>query len=138
MRNVNVQKLQPDFADKRGSITDIINKKVSHVGVIVTQKGAVRANHYHKRSTQYNYILSGRAEVMVADVNNVSKFEKYILTPGDFMTILPLTIHRFRALKKTVMLDIISQSRADGAYEKDVYRVEDIFTKNVAEKAKKK
>ncbi|MBX4201232.1 cupin domain-containing protein [Candidatus Parcubacteria bacterium] len=127
---VTIKKLKPDFTDARGSITDIINEKVSHVGIITTAKGAVRANHYHKLSTQYNYILSGSFEVTVADAKTPQKFKKHILNEGDLMTIHPMTIHQFKALKKTVMLDIISQSRANNAYEKDVYRMPDIFNKS--------
>ena len=129
MEKIKIIKIKPVYSDKRGMITDILNNKVNHVGIIVTSKGAVRANHYHKLSTQHSYILSGSFEVLTAKANNPSKVKKTILKVGDLIEIPPFTIHRFKALKKTVMIDIISESRAGDNYEKDVFRVPDILKK---------
>lgn len=124
MKKVILKKLQIAHKDKRGSIMDLVNEKVSHVGIIVTEKGAIRANHYHKLSTQYNYVVSGKFEISYAPVSKPIAKKKIILKPGYLLTIPPYTIHSFKALEKTVLLDIISESRARGGYEKDVFRVE--------------
>lgn len=123
MKKVTVKKLKPAITDERGSITDILNEKLNHVGVIVTKKGSIRANHYHKLSFQYNYILSGKFEVFIAEVKNPSKVKKIILKTGDLITIPPKTIHRFKAIENAVLLDLISESRAGGKYENDTVRV---------------
>lgn len=102
---------------------DLLNKKVSHVGIIITEKGATRANHYHKLSTQYNYVISGKFEITYAPVLNPTAKKKIILKSGYLLTIPPYIIHKFKALEKTVLLDIISESRAGKGYEKDVFRV---------------
>jgi len=129
MNKIKIIKIKPVHIDKRGSIADLLNKKVSHVGLIITKKGVVRANHYHKLSTQYSYILSGSFEVLTAKANSPSKVKRTILKEGDLMEIPPFTIHRFKALKKTVMIDIVSESRKGNSYEKDVFRVPDISQK---------
>lgn len=124
MEGVTVEKLKPVHTDERGIITDLINKPVNHVGYIITEKDAVRGSHYHKTSIQYNYIVSGKFEVTIANKDKPEETEKIILEEGDFITILPGIIHIFKALEKTVLIDIISESRAGTGYEDDVVRVE--------------
>ncbi|MCX6718090.1 MAG: cupin domain-containing protein [Candidatus Staskawiczbacteria bacterium] len=123
MKKVIVKKIKPAFEDKRGSISDLLNEKINHVGLIVTKKGCVRANHYHKLSTQYNYVLSGKFEVFFAKASNPSNVKKIILRPGELIIIPPMTIHRFKAIEKTILLDLISESRAGRKYESDTVRV---------------
>jgi len=124
MKSIIVKKLKPAYRDRRGVITDLLNEKVNHVGLITTKKGAVRANHYHKLSTQYGYILSGKMEVSTAKFNKISVVKKVILNPGELITIPPFTVHKFKAIKDSAMIDIISESRAGTKYESDVIRVE--------------
>jgi len=121
---VKIKKLQPSHSDSRGVISDILNNPVNHVGFITTESGAVRANHYHKLSTQYNYIISGKFEFVSAPANNPSAKEKIIVETGDLITIPPFNIHKFKAIDKAQMIDIISESRAGTGYEDDVVRVE--------------
>jgi|SRR3989338_953530 len=123
MEGITIKKIKPAFTDARGSITDVLNEKVNHVGLVITKKDAIRANHYHKLSTQYSYILSGSAEVSVAKFDKASRVEKFILNSGDLVTISPLIIHKFKAIEDFIMIDVISESRAGTGYEDDVIRV---------------
>ena len=55
-----VHSLSTSFKDERGEITDILQHvPVDSVTLITCKKGAIRANHYHKESIQYSYVLSG-------------------------------------------------------------------------------
>lgn len=123
MNKVKIRKIKPVHMDERGSITDLLNEKVNHIGLIITKNGCVRANHYHKLSTQYDYIISGRIEVSTAKSDRPSVVKKVILNPGELIIIPPLTVHKFKAIKNSVMIDIISKSRAGTGYEDDVVRV---------------
>lgn len=120
---VEIKKIGPNFTDERGIISDLLNKSIGHVGLITTEKNAVRANHYHKLSTQYNYILSGKFEVLVAPVNKPDNIKKFIVDAGELIIIPPNIIHQFKALDRAVMIDMVSESRDGGKYEDDVYRV---------------
>ena len=55
--------LKPVFSDKRGDIFDIVEGKVGHVGLVTFKTGVIRGNHYHKKSTQYSYVLDGTIEL---------------------------------------------------------------------------
>ena len=49
-----------NFKDKRGIILDLIEKEnINAVTYITLNRNSVRGNHYHKKTIQWNYILSG-------------------------------------------------------------------------------
>ena len=121
---VKVDKIDPAFLDERGVISDLLNERINHVGLITTEKDAIRANHYHKLSTQYSYILSGSFEVLLAPADQPVNVKKVIVSPGELIIIPPNVIHRFKAIERAIMIDMISESREDNQYEDDVYRVE--------------
>ena len=123
-KSVIVEAIKPAFVDERGTITDLLNRDISHVGMIVTEKNAVRASHYHRKSHQYSYIVSGSFEVLTAPITKPELVERHIVKAGQLIAIAPRTIHRFRALSKSTMVDMISRSREGNAYEDDVVRIQ--------------
>src|SRR3989344_4344625 len=57
--------IQPDFIDERGAIAKILDDgktNIKSILLITSKKGAIRANHYHKKDTHYCYLLSGSME----------------------------------------------------------------------------
>lgn len=120
---VIIKKIEPAHIDERGIISDLLNEKINHVGLITTEKGVIRANHYHKLSTQYSYILSGKFEVLTAHVDNPKDIKKVILNAGEIIIIPPKIIHKFKAIERAVMIDMISESRDGTGYEDDVVRL---------------
>lgn len=121
---VTVTKITPAFTDARGSITDILDGHVASTGIITFTKGAVRGNHYHKRQTQYTYMLSGAVELSVRDsrIEN-GPVENVTLNTGDLASIPTHIVHAYRALEDASMLCLTDLSRVAGGYEEDTYRV---------------
>jgi len=115
-------KIKPAFSDKRGDISDLLEEKVSHVGLITFKRGAVRGNHYHKKSTQYTYILKGKIKFVTSYTNGKNK-KHFILKEGTFTRIPPKMVHAYKALTNAAMLDMTTLSRDDDGYEKDTVRV---------------
>ncbi len=122
MKGVIVKRIVPVHSDERGSISDLLNEKINHVGLITTSIGSVRGNHYHKESIQYSYILSGKFEVLVAEANNMKKTEKIVLNAGEIIILSAGVVHSFRALEDSTMIDMISISREGTGYEDDVVK----------------
>lgn len=122
--DITIVKISPVFQDGRGTITDLLNEKINHVGLIVTEKNYIRGNHYHSKSTQYSYILSGSFEVLTAKFDRPHDITTTILNQGDMIIIPPNVIHTFKALEKTVMIDMVSESRDGSKFEDDVFRIE--------------
>jgi len=123
LNEVIVKKIDPVHTDERGSIVDLLNEKLNHVGLIVTEKDAIRANHYHKLSIQYTYLLSGKFEILIAKSEDPKNVKKIILKTGELIIIPAGIIHRFRALEKSTIIDMISESRVGNSFENDVVRV---------------
>lgn len=116
--------LKPVFTDKRGDIFDLVEENVGHTGMVTFTRGAVRARHYHLRSTQYSYVIEGTLKLAVSDIDGKHKKE-YLLKPGTLSTIPPMVVHTYTALSKARMLDLTTLSRKARGYEKDTRRVAD-------------
>ena len=59
---IKVIKIKASFIDKRGKITNILESPVTSIVIITSKKGAIRANHYHKRDSHWSYIIKGKME----------------------------------------------------------------------------
>jgi len=80
---MEIIKLIAAHTDARGTITDLISDdEVNAVTLITFAKGAVRANHYHERTIQWNYVLSGEI-LLVTQMPGAERVEK-VLKKGDF------------------------------------------------------
>ena len=119
------EKLKPVFEDKRGKIFDIVEDPISHIGFITFKKGAVRGNHYHKKSTQYTYVIAGKIELYTKDARNPdAPVTKTVMTPGFLAVIPPHTIHVYRAVTPSSMIDCTTANRLKQGYENDTVRID--------------
>ncbi len=67
-------KLNP-YEDSRGKLSKLAAKSklekeetIEEVYIIYTNKGAVRGNHYHKKTVEYFSVLSGTAAISIKDM----------------------------------------------------------------------
>lgn len=118
-----VKKLEPVHSDERGDIFDILNKNVSHIGLVTFKKGVIRARHYHHQSTQYDYVVSGTLKLVVCMPDGTQR-EEYVLESGMTSEIAPGIAHAYQALEDSVIVDITTLSREDSGYEDDTVRVD--------------
>ena len=74
-----IKLLKKSFEDKRGKITDVfVNSPKDHCLIVTFAKGAVRGNHYHKKSTQFSLLISGELDFYFAKVDKKNGNVKYI------------------------------------------------------------
>ena len=89
MKKIN---LKIAFKDRRGKIIDLIEgEKINAITLITIKKGAIRGNHYHKKTWQWNYIISGKIRLVTKMPNK--KIKKTLLNPGDLALTLPGELH---------------------------------------------
>lgn len=120
---MKVEHRKVNFRDKRGTIMDIfVDDPKDHVTMIFSKKGAVRGNHYHKKSTQHTFVVSGQLTMLSQKVGQKRIF-KHVLRPGDIMTHGPSEIHTLIADRNTVFLAFAEGVRGGKDYERDTYRV---------------
>jgi len=124
-------KLIPAFEDDRGLILDILEgESVDAVTYISFKNNAIRANHFHKETTQWNYVLSGKLKYSkrVIDKNlledGVSETSEEILYPGDFCVSYPWEAHAFQGIEDSELLVLTKGPRSGKNYEKDTFRLE--------------
>ena len=122
------QKKKINFSDRRGYIRDLFqNSPKDHCSIVTFNKGAVRGNHYHKKSTQYSYLLSGKLTLKYSKVdkngNIKGKINKKIIGPNILITHRPYEAHAFIANKKSLMIAFADGLRGGKDYEKDTYRL---------------
>jgi quercetin dioxygenase-like cupin family protein len=120
--------LEINHSDARGTIRDIfVSSPKDHCSIITFTPDAVRANHFHKESTQYTYVIEG--EILMAtrlvDENGepAGEVEQGVLVAGDLVTHPPYHAHAFRALKASTILAFADGVRGGNDYESDVFRL---------------
>ncbi len=114
--------LKPAHTDERGTITDLISDDdVNAVTLITFAKGAVRANHYHERTVQWNYILSG--EILLATQMPGEEKVERLLKPGDFAVTRENERHALKGLTDSEVLILTKGPRAGTQYENDTFRL---------------
>lgn len=112
---------KPAFADARGAITDILDGvPLNAVTIITNRKGAVRANHFHKKTVQYTYVLSGRVRYVGKGRGGR---KTAILRPGDLAVSPPNEAHATEALTDATFLALAHGLRHGRDYEKDTFRL---------------
>jgi quercetin dioxygenase-like cupin family protein len=112
-----------NFQDDRGTIADIFaNNPKDHITIITSKKGAVRANHYHKQSTQYTFVISGKVTVLTRRVGGGEVTEE-VVGPYEMVTHPPNEIHTIIADEDTVFLAFADGVRGGAQYENDTFRV---------------
>src|SRR3989339_628586 len=106
------------FQDARGRIIDVLEKEViEYITIITSKKGAVRGNHYHKKSIQYAYILSGKIKLVTQMPGK--KIKKKIIKPGDLVINIPTERHTLVALEDSEFIVLTRGPRGGGNYEND-------------------
>ena len=109
------------FTDARGAITDILDGvPLNAVTIITNKKGAVRANHYHKKTVQYTYVLTGRVKYAS---KGKSGRKSAVLKPGDLAISPPGEAHATLALTDATFLALAHGLRHGREYEKDTFRL---------------
>ncbi|MDO8517969.1 MAG: hypothetical protein Q7S26_01610 [bacterium] len=113
-----------NFEDARGTITDIwVKEPKEHCTIIVTKKGGIRGNHYHKVSRQHDFLVSGKFDVY-SRKNNEEQIVKTLWQPYDLLTFDLGEAHEFVALEDSIWITFVDGLRGGDDFEKDTYRLE--------------
>ena len=109
--------------DDRGVIIDLVeNENINAVTMITFRKGAVRANHYHKETFQWNYLMSGSIK-LVTQMPGEEKIET-TLKKGDLAVTGPEERHALLALEDSELMVFTKGPRGGKEYESDTFRLE--------------
>ena len=125
---MKIEKKPINFEDARGAIRDIlIGNDVDAVTIITCKEGSVRGNHFHKLSTQWSYIVSGKFLCAVQRPQELVETRE--VSEGDLIVHAPYESHAFKALEDSVFLSLTKGPRRGKNYEEDTFRLEELILK---------
>lgn len=104
------RKNKPYFIKKdlRGLIYGISNNKTwKEINYIESKNKVIRGNHYHKKTYEGFYIISGKIKVTLEDIRSKDT-ESFTAEKGDIFTINPYEIHTFTMLKKSSWINMLT------------------------------
>ena len=110
------------FEDARGVIQDLLVTPLDGVTEIRTRRDAIRGNHFHRETTQWTYVASGRMLIVTESPGQPRQEREY--GPGEMACEEPGVAHAWRALEDTVCLVFSRGPRTGPAYESDTYRLQ--------------
>lgn len=109
--------MKPNYEDERGKITDLLVTPEYSITHITFTEGAVRGNHYHKKTIQHDFILSGEL------ICKTDKSE-FVCHPEQDITHFPGTQHAYQAIKDSEILSICYGPRKGEDYSIDTYKLD--------------
>lgn len=110
--------------DARGLIEDLKVGKDWSVTYISFKKGAVRGNHWHDRTIQQDFIISGTLRIILTDKKRKMTMMDEELSAGDSVVIDAGQAHAYRAIDDAEMVSICFGERIGKNYENDVNRLD--------------
>ena len=118
-------RIAPSFEDERGGIFDILeDEDIRHIGLITSNPESIRGNHFHKKCTQWTYVIEGMVKICTQDsTKKGAAVESMVLKGGDMIKFPPLMIHTIESLGKSKILVMTNVPRIDNSYEYDTFRV---------------
>lgn len=90
--------------------------------LITCKKGAIRANHYHKKDGHYSYLLKGKMNYFYKSLRD-SKVKKIVINQGELVYTPPKEIHAMQFLVPSVFIALATEERDRLRYEKDTVRI---------------
>lgn len=93
--------------DARGSFTGITNETWEEVNLIETYAGQVRGGHYHRKTRELFYIVSGEIEIVIEALDGGAR-DQFTAKPGDIFVIEPMHLHTFKTLSDASWLNMLN------------------------------
>ena len=109
--------------DARGEITDLVQREnINAITLITFTKGAVRANHSHRETVQWNYVISGQIRLVTQMPGD--KAVETVLRAGDMAVTRENERHALQGLEDSCLMVFTRGPRGGDEYETDTFRLE--------------
>jgi quercetin dioxygenase-like cupin family protein len=120
---MEIIKVKPSFRDERGEIIDLLeNENINAITIVTFKEGAVRGNHFHKKTIQWNYLISGRIRFFSQEPGG--QVVDTVMQPGDFVVTGIGIRHALVGLEDSTLMVFTKGPRGGKEYESDTYRLE--------------
>lgn len=120
---MKIIKTNINHIDDRGKIIDLVERQnINAITFISFTQNAIRANHYHKNTTQWNYIIKGKIKLVTQFGDGSIK--EIILSSGELAITEPMEKHALVGMEDSEMLVFIEGPRGGKEYESDTFRLD--------------
>lgn len=112
--------LTPDFTfqDERGELAQLVHTGYEQVNVLVSRAGTVRGGHYHKRSQEAFYVVSGSVTLTF---RRDDQQEQRIFWAGEFFLIYPYVVHSMDFSEDCTLVGLYDHCVEGEKGEKDIF-----------------
>lgn len=112
------------FADDRGEICNLLLTPITSVAEIVSKRGSVRANHYHKTDWHYAYVAKGEVLYFERPIGSTEVQEPQRFGPGQMFFTRPMVEHAMLFTEESTIYTFAKNVRDHDTHEADLVRVE--------------
>ena len=121
---MDIVKTETAFADDRGAIVDLVeNASIDSVTIVTFKEGAIRGNHFHMKTKQWNYVLSGRIRLVAQ--NPGEEVQEVVMEEGDLVLTPDGERHALMGMTDSRLLVLTAGPRGGTQYESDTYRLDE-------------
>ena len=115
--------IRPPFIDDRGEILNLVDAPFTSAARIISVKGAVRGNHYHKTDYHYCWVQTGQLVYMHRSAGSTAPPERWTIKAGQMFYTPPMYEHAMHFTEATVWFVFAKNSREMANYEADTIRI---------------
>lgn len=105
--------------DERGKLVQILHKNCKQVNLLISKKGTMRGNHYHKKAKESFFIITGDVKVIFSYKDQK---EEKTFKQDDFFEIYPLVKHEMYFLSDCTMIAIYNRNIDRIFCGKDIFK----------------
>ena len=116
--------LEEPFSDDRGFIQMLVNTPIKNVTLIKSNKGAVRANHYHNTDWHYMYMFEGQSDYYFRPAESKEEPKKIVWKKNQLIFTPPMEEHTTVFTEDSLFIAISRNPRDQETYEADVKRAQ--------------
>jgi dTDP-4-dehydrorhamnose 3,5-epimerase-like enzyme len=114
------------FKDERGKIIDLLEKEnINAITYITFNKGAIRGNHFHKKTTQWGFVISGT--LLIKSKKPEGRVTQMTIKKGDLFVDEKMESHAIKALKNSEVIFFTKGPRGGKEYESDTFHLKDLL-----------
>jgi dTDP-4-dehydrorhamnose 3,5-epimerase-like enzyme len=119
-----IVELPHPFIDSRGAIVPLLDSAFQSCVLISSERGTVRANHYHRTDWHYCYLLEGEIEYHHRPTGSLSAPERLTISAGQLFFTPPMVDHAMVFTRDSRFITLGRNPRAQEVYEADVVRIQ--------------
>lgn len=124
--------LDDNFKDTRGCIENLILSPITSVARISSNRGSIRANHYHLTDWHYSFLESGEILYFEREIGSTTIPQPLKILPGSMFFTRPNVEHAMLFTADSIFFTFAKNIRSHESHESDLVRVS-FITDKIAE-----